>query len=80
MDSPIPSTMESYSGSGGVPSPLAIMTCIGMTILYVAILHLPPPLSSFKTLMIRRFIYASISTVVSLVFCAFILPLLVVGV
>ncbi|KAM0005491.1 hypothetical protein Hdeb2414_s0211g00834491 [Helianthus debilis subsp. tardiflorus] len=34
----------------------------------------PAPLSSFKTLMIRRFIYASISTVVSLVFCAFILP------
>ncbi|KAM0005483.1 hypothetical protein Hdeb2414_s0211g00834401 [Helianthus debilis subsp. tardiflorus] len=34
----------------------------------------PAPLSSFKTLMIRRFIYASISTVVSVVFCAFIPP------
>ncbi|KAJ0949893.1 putative CAAX prenyl protease 2 [Helianthus annuus] len=73
--------MESYSGAGGVPAPLAIVACIGMTILYVAILYSPtlilrlPPPSSFKTFMIRRFICAGISTVVSLVVCAFILPL-----
>ncbi|KAF5823826.1 putative CAAX prenyl protease 2 [Helianthus annuus] len=73
--------MESYSGAGGVPAPLAIVACIGMTILYVAILYSPtlilrlPPPSSFKTFMIRRFICAGISTVVSLVVCAFILPI-----
>ncbi|KAJ0794014.1 hypothetical protein HanOQP8_Chr01g0035511 [Helianthus annuus] len=73
--------MESYSGTGGVPAPLAIIACIGMTILYVAILYSPtlilrlPPPSSFKTFMIRRFICAGISTVISLVVCAFILPL-----
>ncbi|KAJ0794049.1 hypothetical protein HanOQP8_Chr01g0035861 [Helianthus annuus] len=48
--------MESYSGAGGVPAPLAIVACIGMTILYVAILYSPtlilrlPPPSSFKNL------------------------------
>ncbi|KAM0053540.1 putative Type II CAAX prenyl endopeptidase Rce1 [Helianthus debilis subsp. tardiflorus] len=73
--------MESYSGAGGVPAPLAIVACVGMTILYVAILYSPtlilrlPPPSSFKTFMIRRFICAGISTVVSLLVCAFILPI-----
>ncbi|XP_021993844.1 CAAX prenyl protease 2 [Helianthus annuus] len=73
--------MELYSGAGGVPASLAIVACIGMTILYVAILYSPtlilrlPPPSSFKTFMIRRFICAGISTVVSLVVCAFILPI-----
>ncbi|XP_076900903.1 CAAX prenyl protease 2-like [Bidens hawaiensis] len=58
-----------------------IVTCIGMTVLYVAILYSPtlilrlPPPSSFKTFMIRRFICAAISTVVSLIVCAFILPI-----
>ncbi|MFS7908949.1 putative CAAX prenyl protease 2 [Helianthus anomalus] len=48
--------MESYSGAGGVPALLAIVACIGMTILYVAILYSPtlilrlPPPSSFKNL------------------------------
>ncbi|MFS7908977.1 putative CPBP intramembrane metalloprotease [Helianthus anomalus] len=72
--------MESYSGAGGVPAPLAIVACIGMTILYVAILYSPtlilrlPPPSSFQTFMIRWFICAGISTVASLVVCVFNLP------
>ncbi|XP_076912030.1 CAAX prenyl protease 2-like [Bidens hawaiensis] len=65
----------------GVPAAVAIVACILMTILYVAILYSPtlilrlPPPSSFKTFMIRRFICAGISTVVSLIACAFILPI-----
>ncbi|KAJ0502170.1 hypothetical protein HanRHA438_Chr11g0511771 [Helianthus annuus] len=59
-NSPIPSTMESYSGSGGVPSPLAIVTCIGMTMLYVAILHLPPPFHLRFTCFLR--LYSSCSS------------------
>ncbi|KAK9058846.1 hypothetical protein SSX86_023690 [Deinandra increscens subsp. villosa] len=80
--SPIPSIMEVAGGSGGgVPVPVAITACIAMAIFYVAILYSPtlilrlPPPSSFKSFLIRRFVCAGISTVVSLLLCAFILPI-----
>nr|XP_043609964.1 CAAX prenyl protease 2 [Erigeron canadensis]XP_043609965.1 CAAX prenyl protease 2 [Erigeron canadensis]XP_043609966.1 CAAX prenyl protease 2 [Erigeron canadensis] len=70
------------AGSGsGVPVPVALAACAGMTIIYVGILHTPtlilrlPPPSSYKSFMIRRFVCAGISTVVSLIACAFILPI-----
>lgn len=58
----------------------AIVACTSMTLLYVAILYTPtfvlglPPPDSFKSFMIRRFICAAVSSVVSLILCAFILP------
>ncbi|KAI3683874.1 hypothetical protein L1987_84389 [Smallanthus sonchifolius] len=72
--------MEVDAGDGVVSVPVAIVACIAMAIFYVAILYSPtlilrlPPPSSFKSFMIRRFICACISTVVSLLVCAFILP------
>lgn len=66
---------------GGVSVAVAIVSCTAMTIFYVAILYSPtlilrlPPPSSFKSFMIRRFVCAGISTVVSLLVCAFILPI-----
>ncbi|PWA34016.1 farnesylated protein-converting enzyme 2 [Artemisia annua] len=72
--------MEVNNG-GGVTVPAAITASAAMTIFYVAILYsptlilrLPPPLT-YQSYMIRRFICAGISTVVSLIFCAFILPI-----
>ncbi|XP_071690675.1 CAAX prenyl protease 2 [Rutidosis leptorrhynchoides] len=74
--------MESHGGdTDGVPVPVAIAACTAMTFFYVAILYSPtvvlrlPPPSSYKSFMIRRFICAAISTVVSLIVCAFILPI-----
>ncbi|GLT89969.1 hypothetical protein SLE2022_079240 [Rubroshorea leprosula] len=70
--------MEDSGGS--LPKPVAVLACIAMTLLYVAILYVPtlvlrlPPPSSYKVLMIRRFICAAVSAIVSVVFCAFILP------
>lgn len=58
----------------------AIVACTSMTMLYVAILYTPtfvfrlPPPDSFKSFMIRRFICAAVSSLVSLLLCAFILP------
>lgn len=58
----------------------AIVACTSMTLLYVAILYTPtfllrlPPPDSFKSFMIRRFICAAVSSIVSLVLCAYILP------
>lgn len=65
----------------GVSVPVAIVACTGMTIFYVAVLYSPtfilrfPPPTSFKSFMIRRFVCAGISTVVSLIVCAFLLPI-----
>lgn len=64
----------------GVPKPVAVIACVGMTLFYVAILYAPtvilrlPPPYSFKEFMIRRFLCAAVSSVVSLAVCAFILP------
>ncbi|KAJ9559225.1 hypothetical protein OSB04_013839 [Centaurea solstitialis] len=66
---------------GGVTVAVAMVACTAMTVFYVAILYSPtlilrlPPPASFKSFMIRRFVCAGISTVVSLVVCALILPI-----
>ncbi|XP_063946892.1 CAAX prenyl protease 2 isoform X2 [Daucus carota subsp. sativus] len=58
----------------------AIVACTSMTLLYVAILYTPtfllrlPPPDSIQTFMIRRFICAAVSSVASLLLCAYILP------
>ncbi|KAM7531599.1 hypothetical protein LguiB_035009 [Lonicera macranthoides] len=58
----------------------ALISCAAMTFFYVAILYSPtlilrlPPTSSFKTFMIRRFICATVSSLVSLFLCALVLP------
>ncbi|XP_050230476.1 CAAX prenyl protease 2 [Mercurialis annua] len=72
--------MEQETGSG-MEKQVAAMACAAMTFFYVAILYAPtlilrlPPPNSLKQFMIRRFICASISSVVSLILCAFILPI-----
>ncbi|KAM7526069.1 hypothetical protein LguiA_015971 [Lonicera macranthoides] len=59
----------------------ALISCAAMTFFYVAILYSPtlilrlPPTSSFKTFMIRRFICATVSSLVSLFLCALVLPM-----
>lgn len=63
-----------------VSKSVALISCAAMTFFYVAILYSPtlilrlPPPSSFKTFMIRRFICAAVSSLVSLFLCALILP------
>ncbi|KAB5552039.1 hypothetical protein DKX38_009350 [Salix brachista] len=65
----------------GLSKPLAVVACATMAFLYVAILYAPtlilrlPAPSSIKEFMIRRFICAAISSFISLVLCAFLLPL-----
>ncbi|KAA8516708.1 hypothetical protein F0562_016786 [Nyssa sinensis] len=66
---------------GGVSKPVAVIACTVMAFLYVAILYAPtlilrlPPPASFKSFMIRRFICAVVSSVVSVIVCALILPI-----
>lgn len=65
----------------GLSKPVAVIACATMAFLYVAILYAPtlilrlPAPSSVKEYLIRRFICATISSFMSLVFCAFLLPL-----
>ncbi|XP_061963812.1 CAAX prenyl protease 2 isoform X1 [Populus nigra] len=65
----------------GLSKPVAVIACATMAFLYVAILYAPtlilrlPAPSSLKEFMIRRFICATISSFMSLVFCALLLPL-----
>lgn len=64
-----------------LPKPTAVMACTALALLYVAILYAPtvilrlPPPPSFKTFMIRRFTCAAVSSIVSLLLCAIILPI-----
>ncbi|KAL4560386.1 hypothetical protein LXL04_032536 [Taraxacum kok-saghyz] len=74
--------MEVDGGGGGdVSVSVAVVACIAMTVFYVAILYSPtlilrlPPPTSFNSYMTRRFVCAGISTVVSLLVCALILPI-----
>lgn len=59
----------------------AVAACTAMALLYVAILHAPtlilrlPPPPSFNSFLIRRFICAAISSVLSLLICTLILPI-----
>ncbi|KAJ0028409.1 hypothetical protein Pint_35944 [Pistacia integerrima] len=63
-----------------VSKTVAVIGCIFMTLLYVAILYAPtlilrlPPPSSLKNFLIRRFICAAIASILSLLFSALILP------
>ncbi|TXG58286.1 hypothetical protein EZV62_016115 [Acer yangbiense] len=60
---------------------VAVIACVFLTLFYVAILYAPtlilrlPPPSSLKNFLIRRFVCAAISSVVSLLFSALILPI-----
>lgn len=60
---------------------VAVVACTAMSAFYVAILYSPtlilrrPPPSSFKSFMIRRFICAGVSSIVSIIFCTLILPI-----
>ncbi|XVE96453.1 hypothetical protein REPUB_Repub02eG0222900 [Reevesia pubescens] len=71
--------MEEREGS--LSKPVAVIACIAMALFYVAILYAPtlilrlPPPQSFKNFMIRRFICAAVSSVVSVIFCALVLPI-----
>ncbi|KAH1039759.1 hypothetical protein J1N35_041502 [Gossypium stocksii] len=66
---------------GRLSKPLAVIACIAMTLFYVAILYAPtlilrlPPPQSYKNFMIRRFICAAVCSVVSVIFCALVLPI-----
>ncbi|XP_021908522.1 CAAX prenyl protease 2 [Carica papaya] len=65
---------------GRLSSPVAVIACVAMTFFYVTILYAPtlilrlPPPSSFKNFMIRRFVCAVISSIVSVIVSALILP------
>ncbi|XP_037492181.1 CAAX prenyl protease 2 isoform X3 [Jatropha curcas] len=65
----------------GLSKSVAVVACASMTFFYVAILHAPtlilrlPPPSSLKQFLIRRFICAAICSIVSVIFCALILPI-----
>ncbi|KAG4996362.1 hypothetical protein AAZX31_10G066900 [Glycine max] len=65
---------------GVVSQPVALMACIAMALFYVAILYAPtvlirlPPPPSFKAYMIRRFLCAVVSSILSLFISALILP------
>ena len=71
--------MEEDAGEGSVTKSVAMMACTAMALFYVAILYSPtwvlrlPPPSSFKQFMIRRFICAAISSLVSMLLSALIL-------
>ncbi|KAL6988400.1 CAAX prenyl protease 2, variant 2, partial [Sarracenia purpurea var. burkii] len=64
----------------GVQKSVAVTACTAMALFYVAILYSPtlilrlPPSTSFASFTIRRFICAAVSSVLSLVVSAFILP------
>lgn len=66
--------------AAGVSKSVALIACTAMSVFYVAILYFPalilrlPPPSSFKSFLIRRFVCAAISSIVSLVACSLILP------
>ena len=66
-------------GGGAISKPLAVVACAAMALFYVAILYAPtlvlrlPPPSSYKDFMIRRFICAATSSLVSVFLCSHIL-------
>ncbi|KAM0992800.1 hypothetical protein ACFX2J_008431 [Malus domestica] len=66
---------------GGVSKAVAVVACAAMALFYVAILYAPtlilrlPPPPSFKNFMIRRFLCAAISSVVSVVVSSLLLPM-----
>ncbi|GFQ06929.1 caax prenyl protease 2 [Phtheirospermum japonicum] len=73
--------MEQEGGGGDLSKSAAVAACTAMAVFYVAILYSPtlilrlPPPDSFKSFMIRRFVCAGISSIVSLFVCFLILPI-----
>ncbi|KAL8526334.1 hypothetical protein ACS0TY_015523 [Phlomoides rotata] len=73
--------MEQQEAGGDLSKSAAVAACTAMAVFYVAILYSPtlilrlPPPESFKSFMIRRFVCAAISSVVSVIFCLLILPM-----
>lgn len=71
--------MEQEEVVNGVSRSVAVLACAAMAIFYVAILYAPalllrlPPPTSYSSFMIRRFICAAISSVVSFIASALIL-------
>ncbi|KAB2615522.1 CAAX prenyl protease 2-like [Pyrus ussuriensis x Pyrus communis] len=66
----------------GVSKAVPVVACVAMALFYVAILYapivilcLPPPPPSFKNFMIRQLVCATISSVVSVIVSALLLPL-----
>ncbi|KAL3532077.1 hypothetical protein ACH5RR_005598 [Cinchona calisaya] len=72
---------EEGGGGGGVSTSVAVIGCAAMATFYVAILYAPtlilrlPPPSSYKSFLIRRFVCAAVSSLVSLFASALILPI-----
>ncbi|KAL0374890.1 UNVERIFIED_CONTAM: CAAX prenyl protease 2 [Sesamum radiatum] len=73
--------MEQQVGGAGLTKSTAVGACTAMAVFYVAILYSPtlilrlPPPNSFKSFMIRRFVCAAVSSLVSLIVCSLILPI-----
>ncbi|KAL0309545.1 UNVERIFIED_CONTAM: CAAX prenyl protease 2 [Sesamum radiatum] len=73
--------MEQQDGGAGLTKSAAVGACTAMAVFYVAILYSPtlilrlPPPNSFKSFMIRRFVCAAVSSLVSLIVCSLILPI-----
>ncbi|KAJ0262149.1 CAAX prenyl protease 2 [Hirschfeldia incana] len=73
--------MSSYGDNNNISTPMAVVSCVAMALSYVLILYAPtvilrlPSPSSFSDFMIRRFVCAAVSTVASLAFTAFLLPI-----
>ncbi|XP_027366549.1 CAAX prenyl protease 2 [Abrus precatorius] len=80
MLSRVTATATPMEQDGVVSKPVAVIACIAMALLYVAILYTPtlllrlPPPSSFNTFMIRRFLCALLSSTLSLFLTILILP------
>ncbi|KAI5664776.1 hypothetical protein M9H77_24099 [Catharanthus roseus] len=76
-----PASMEQEEVVNGVSRSVAVLACAAMAIFYVAILYAPalllrlPPPTSYSSFMIRRFICAAISSVVSFIASALILSI-----
>ncbi|CAI9097758.1 OLC1v1034241C2 [Oldenlandia corymbosa var. corymbosa] len=72
---------EVLGSDGGVSASVAVLACAAMAVLYVAILYAPtfilrlPPPVSYEAFVIRRFICATISSLLSLIATALILPI-----
>ncbi|XP_010244561.1 PREDICTED: CAAX prenyl protease 2 isoform X2 [Nelumbo nucifera] len=73
--------METEDGSH-VSKPVAVIACTAMAIFYVAVLYAPtlilrfPPPTSLNNFMIRRFVCAIVSSIVSVIVCALLLPMI----
>ncbi|XP_030453747.2 CAAX prenyl protease 2 isoform X2 [Syzygium oleosum] len=76
-----PAMEEGGGGGPGLSKPAALAACFCMALFYVATLYAPaallrlPPPPSFKSFMLRRFACAAVSSLVSVVATALVLPI-----